>query len=354
MDFLDRHFLDNPIRAWLIAGALVCALWSILLSLKSRSAALLQRTEQRSAGLDLLLRLVNGTMQLFAGAATLYLAERLLSLPRTIERGSTVIVLVVTWIQVGRWALIVFDYFVERQRRRRAASDAAFAGSIAVIRFIALVAIWSLVVLLALDNLGVDVTALIAGLGIGGVAVALAVQSLLKDLLGSLSITLDRPFVLGDSITIGPVSGKVEHMGVKSTQLRGVGGEQVIVSNAEVVCARIRNFGRIEERRGVMIFSIAYETPTALVRRVSPIVRQVIEAQPAVRFERCHFREFGASGLTFEAVFFVLDSQVDALLYAQQSINLALEEALRREGIAFAYPVQRIEAQRATALSQPS
>jgi small-conductance mechanosensitive channel len=281
----------------------------------------------------------------------LYLAQRLLQLPQGAERAATVVVLIVAWMQAGRWASILFDHFIERHRARRGAADVAFAGSVAVIRFVALVIIWSLVLLLALDNLGVDVTALIAGLGIGGVAAALAVQSLLKALLGSLAIALDRPFVVGDNITIGQVSGKVEHIGVKSTRLRAASGEQIIMSNAELVQARIRNFGRMEERRGVMVFSVAYETPSARVRRVNEIVANVIDVLPGVRFDRCHFRNFGVDGLTFEAVFFVIDAQMDALLSIQQVINLALTDAMRREGIAFAYPVQRIERELVPAFS---
>lgn len=351
MEFLDRKFLDNSILTWSIAAMVAIAVWTMLPALKSRCAALRARQPDRKSALDLVLSLIDGTTQVFAWAVALYLAERLLNLPRAVERGSTVVVLVVAWIQAGRWALIAFDHSMERQRVRRGPADAVFAGSMAVIRFIALVAIWSLVVLLLLDNLGVDVTALIAGLGIGGVAVALAVQALLKDLLGSLSIALDRPFALGDSITIGPITGKVEHIGVKSTRLRSASGEQITVSNAELVQARIRNFGRMEERRGVMLFSLAYTTPSFLVRRVSAIAKQVIEAQPGVRFDRCHFRDFGASGLNFEAVFFVVDSRMDALLIVQQSINLALKQALMCEGIDFAYPMLRMESETVRTLS---
>lgn len=353
MEILDRHFLDNPVLTWLIAIALAIAVWAILPFVKSRCSMLARRADRQHAGLDLALRLVEGTTQVFAWAVALYVAERLLNLPREVERASTVVVLVLGWVQAGLWALIVFDYFMER-RTRRGSGDTALAGSVAVIRFMALVTIWSLVLLLVLDNLGVDVTALIAGLGIGGVAVALAVQALLKDLLGSLSIALDRPFILGDTVTIGQLSGKVEHIGVKSTRLRSTSGEQIVLSNAELVQARIRNFGRMDERRGVMVFSVAYETPSGLVKRVSAIAKDVIDAQPGVRFDRCHFRSFGADGLIFEAVFFVIDAQLDALLNVQQIIHLALKDALGRAGIPFAYPVQRVELQAVAALTRLS
>jgi small-conductance mechanosensitive channel len=351
LEFLDRQFFGNSVQTWLIATAVALVIWLMLPLLKSRRASLEWRTD-RGAGLSLLLRLINGTMQVFAWAVALYVAVRLLNLPRAVERASTILVLVTAWIQAGRWALIVFDSFMERQRARRGSVDAAFAGSVAVIRFVALVTIWSLVLLLVLDNLGVDITALVAGLGIGGVAIALAAQAVLKDLLGSLSIALDHPFLLGDSISVGPITGKVEHIGVKSTRLRSASGEEITVSNAELVQARIRNFGRMEERRGVLIFSIAYETPSFAVKRVNGIAKRVIEDQPGVRFDRCHFRDFGVNGFTFEAVFFVIDSQMDALLIVQQSINLALKDALLREGVAMAQPVQRIVT-RAMTLSQP-
>src|SRR5262249_47160768 len=144
--------------------------------------------------------------------------------------------------------------------------DTLITGSIDVILFVVGLVIWSMMLLLALDNLGVQIKPLLAGLGIGGIAVALAVQTVLSDLLASMSITLDKPFVIGDFLTVDDMQGTVEHIGVKSTKLRSVSGEQIIMSNADIVKARVRNFGRMRERRAVFRFVVDYDTPASALR----------------------------------------------------------------------------------------
>ncbi len=211
-----------------------------------------------------------------------------------------------------------------------------------VIVFCAGLIIWAMVTLLALDNLGVQIKPLLAGLGIGGIAIALAVQTVLGDLLASMSVTLDKPFSVGDSLTIGDFQGTVEYIGIRSTRLRSLSGEQIIIANADIVKARVRNFGRMADRRAVFQFGVSYETPTAVLAAIPAKVRTIVEAQGDTRFDRCHFLTYGDTALQFELVYFV--TKPDFGLYAdiQQAINLALLDRLREMKVQLAAPTRAL------------
>jgi small-conductance mechanosensitive channel len=204
------------------------------------------------------------------------------------------------------------------------------------------VAIWAMVLMLTLDNLGIDITALVAGLGIGGIAVALAVQNVLGDLFASLSITLDRPFVVGDFLIVGDFMGSVEYIGIKSTRLRSLGGEQIIISNSDLLSSRVRNYGRMLERRVVFVTSVTYETPIEKVEKIPVLIREIVEAQSNTRFDRCHFAKHAAASLDFETVYYVLTGDYNQYMDIQQAINLRLHRELMTLGIEFAYPTQKL------------
>jgi small-conductance mechanosensitive channel len=203
-------------------------------------------------------------------------------------------------------------------------------------------ALWSVILLLALDNLGVDVTALVAGLGVGGIAVALAVQNVLGDLFASLSIVLDKPFVIGDFVNVGELVGTVEHIGLKTTRVRSLSGEQIVFSNADLLGSRIRNFGRMYERRVVFTIGVTYQTPRSKLIAIPRIIREAVEARQKTRFDRSHFKEYAASSIDFETVYFVLDPNFNAYMDIQQEINLQIHERFEAEGIEFAYPTQTV------------
>jgi small-conductance mechanosensitive channel len=211
-----------------------------------------------------------------------------------------------------------------------------------VLGFVIRLVVWTIVILVILDNLGIEITALIAGLGIGGVAVALATQNILGDLFASLSIVLDKPFVVGDFLSIDEFLGSVEKVGIKTTRVRSLSGEQLIFSNNDLLNSRIRNFGRMFERRVVFAFGVTYQTPAEKLRRIPTIIRDAVESQEKVRFDRAHFQKYGDSALIFETVYFVLSPDYNYYMDVQQNINLAIFERLAEEGIDFAYPTQTI------------
>jgi small-conductance mechanosensitive channel len=221
-------------------------------------------------------------------------------------------------------------------------SDRVFAGSLDIINFVAQMLIWSLLMLVALENLGVNITALLAGLGVGGVAVALALQNVLGDLFASLSIALDKPFGVGDTLTIDTFTGAVERIGIKTTRLRSDTGEQIILSNADILKSRVRNFGRATEQRALATIRVGYATPDEILRGIPKLLETIVREQANARFERCHLKMIGEYCLQFELSYFVQHPKINPLLDLQQAVNFRILEEFRRLGVEFAYPAQRV------------
>jgi MscS family membrane protein len=211
-----------------------------------------------------------------------------------------------------------------------------------VLSFVGNVLVWTIVLLSGLQALNFPVSTFIASLGVGGIAVALALQNILGDLFASISILLDKPFVIGDGIQIGEFSGTIERIGVKSTRLRSVNGEEIIMGNHDLVASRIRNFKRSQERRIVLNMGIEYDTPPELVEKVPQMIRAIVEDTPGTRFDRAHFKGFGDSALQMEAVYFSRSPDYGPMMDVQQRVNLGLLHKFRAEGIEFAFPTQTV------------
>jgi small-conductance mechanosensitive channel len=250
-------------------------------------------------------------------------------------------------VQAGIWASAAFMAWLRKYREAEIEEDAASVMTMNVLGFIVRIALWSTVLLLALDNLGVDVTALVAGLGVGGIAIALAVQNILGDLFSSLSIVLDKPFVLGDFIIVGELMGAVENIGIKTTRIRSLSGEQLIFSNADLLGSRIRNYGRMAERRVVFKIGVVYGTPKKKLEMIPDIIRDAIEAQDKTRFDRSHFSGYGDFSLDFESVYYVLDRDYNVYMDIHQAINLQIYDRFDDESIDFAFPTRTVILDRA-------
>lgn len=250
---------------------------------------------------------------------------------------------IVIFAQVGVWA----GYIVEAvaTHRRANAVDSGQAGDATAwtaLSFVARLAVWAIVGLVALDNLGIDVTALVAGLGIGGLAVGLALQNVLGDVFASLAIVLDRPFVIGDFLVVDDVMGTVEHVGLKTTRVRALSGEQIVLSNADLLDSRIRNYQRLEERRVVLAFGVLYETPAELLKRIPVLAREAVAEQPETRFDRAHLCRFGDSSVDFELVYFLANPDHNRHMDVQEAVMLALFQRFGELGIGFAYPTRTL------------
>ncbi len=226
-------------------------------------------------------------------------------------------------------------------RRAAFAEDkAALVSASNIIRVLVNVVVWSLAFILVLDNLGVNVTALVAGLGVGGIAIGLAAQGIFADLFAALAILFDRPFRVGDSIRWGSITGKVEAIGLKTVRIRSQSGEQVIVGNTKLLGDQIANLARIEERQVVMVIGVTYQTASDLLEAIPHEIERIIAATPATRFDRCHFVRFADSSLDFELVFFSEGNSFKAMMDARHTIGLAILRRFNELGIDFAYPTQ--------------
>ena len=335
--------LSNPLTDWLLAGVIGVAVWSLLWIARRLIAS---RYKKYSAArhrmpVRLLAYLIGNTKQFLFIAIALEAAQTSLILPDGVEHIVSNIVLILILLQVGLWAGRAVRFYLETKELERGA-DQVFAGSLDVINFVARMLIWSLLILVALDNVGVNITALLAGLGVGGVAVALALQNILGDLFASLSIALDKPFVVGDRLEIESYAGKVEHIGIKSTRLRSDTGEQIILSNADILKSRVRNFGRAQEQRALATIRVTYETPTEKLKRIPGLLESIVREQANVRFERCHLKTLGDSALHFELSYFVQQPSLNPMLDLQQAVNFRVIDEFRRLGVEFDYPTQRV------------
>ncbi len=202
--------------------------------------------------------------------------------------------------------------------------------------------LWVMFGLAMLSNLGINVSTFIASLGIGGIAIALAAQNILGDLFASLSIAVDKPFEVGDAISVGGFSGKVEHVGLKTTRIRADSGEQIVMGNAELLKNTVRNFKRMQNRRVQLSLMADPSTPPALARRVPDVLRAIIERQPEVRFDRVHLKKVGQDALEFELVFYVLDAAYGKFMDAQQAILLEAMEAFAEMGVSGGTAAQHV------------
>ena len=254
--------------------------------------------------------------------------------PRVLVRLAVVALLVQGWLWGNR---LIGCGLRNVLGGRQAQSSAA-----PVVGFLLRTALGLLVLLLALEGFGINVSAVLAGLGVGGIAVALAVQNILGDIFGSLSIALDKPFIVGDFIIVGDCIGTVRHIGLKSTQVQSISGEQIILSTADLLKSRIRNFKRMSERRVGVGFGLAHATSADRLEQVPGLVQAIIQDQPRTRFDRAHFMAFGDSALLFEVVYFVLDVDYNIYMDLQQAINLGLLKAFRAAGITLAHPVRTV------------
>jgi small-conductance mechanosensitive channel len=301
-----------------------------------RLGAIAARSSTRvdDVGVDLVRR----TRGYFLFAVALYAASRLLVLTDQARGVIQLLMVVVVLLQAGRWGTGLIGFGVEQYLRRSGDADSGARATVQAVGYAARFALWAVLLVMALGAFGIDVTALITGLGIGGIAIALAVQNILGDLFAALAIVLDKPFVVGDFIIVDDVLGTVEHVGLKTTRIRSLGGEQIIVSNNDLLKSRIRNYKRMEQRRIVFQLDVTYDTAPERVNRVPAIIREVIEQQPLTRFDRSHFMLFAESALRIETVYWVLSPDYNRYADIQHAINVELLRRFAAEGIDFAFP----------------
>jgi small-conductance mechanosensitive channel len=336
---LESEVYGNGVTQWAIASALSVTVLIVALLVRLFLVRRLPAPEpdKEMHWPTVLHEVVARTSTLFLIIAAIYAGTTLLDLPAPIHKLVTSAFVIALFIQFAIWAdRIAAAILVWRLAPLKVKS--ATRNALSLIEFAVRVTVWSVALLLIFENLGFDVTALVAGLGIGGIAVALAAQSVLGDLFSSLAIVLDRPFEVGDFIVFDNQSGTVEKIGIKTTRIRSLTGEQITCANSNLVTSRIHNFKRMHERRIVLVLGVTYDTPPDKLERIPGMVKQIIEAQDRARFDRAHFRGFGQSALEFEIVYWVLNSDYTVYMDIQQAIDFGILRAFQEEGVGFAFP----------------
>jgi len=341
---LEWQFYHNSVHAWLIAGIVFAVIGATLFIARTLLARHLAKVAAQTSNTadDAIVDLLRRTRYFFILTAAIAAASLFLDLPPRALSVGRMLGTVALILQLAIWGNGLITFWFRNYAERKADTDVASRTTIAAFSFVARAILWSMLLLVGLNRLGVDITALITGLGVGGIAIALAVQNVLGDLFAALAIVLDKPFVVGDAISVDTMTGTVENVGLKTTRIRSVNGEQLIFSNTDLLKSRIRNFKRMQERRVVLTIGVSYDTPPDTVARIPDMLREAVESQEQVRFDRSHFMSYGESALNFETAYFVLTS--DYLTYANknQAVNLAVLRRFATEKIDFAFPTRTI------------
>ena len=343
-DFLSNPFADNTAQDWLVAAVvfvvvLVVVRTVIGIGLK-RLTAIASTTETDVD--DLIAQLLERTKFIFVALVALYAGAISLTLPPEVDDVLSTILVLGFLVQAAFWANGIVNYMLGSWAQERFEADPTISTALGSIGFLVRLVVWATFVMLALDNLNIDVGPLIASLGIGGLALALALQGVLGDLFASLTIIFDKPFAVGDYIQVGDLAGTVQHVGLKSTRILAVTGEQLVFSNGDLLGSRIRNFRIRQERRCAFTLGVTYDTPPEKLARIPDLIREIVESRENTRFDRSFFMVFGDSALNFETVYYMLVPDYQTYGETHHAVNLEIFKRFAEEGIEFAYPTQTL------------
>ncbi|MDX9850335.1 MAG: mechanosensitive ion channel family protein [Anaerolineaceae bacterium] len=339
----DFEIWGNSIFSWLSALATFIGLYLLLTILvklvKSRLTTIYKKNDLVT--FTYILSILNNTKKLFLLILSFYIASVWLVITEKPTLYINTLFMIAFWIQVGIWANHTIINFINH--RNRFASNGDDKTTMNALKTILRIVLWSIVLILVIDNIpGVEITALITSLGIGGIAIGLAVQNILSDLFASLSITLDKPFVINDFIQVDDYVGTVEKIGLKSTRIRSLSGEQLVFSNSDLLNSRIQNFKRLERRRKVLNLGVLYQTTPEQLRKIPDLIKNIFSKINQVTLDRIHLSEFGDFSINFELVYWVESSDYVLHMDLKQDILLAIFDQFIENEIEFAYPTQSI------------
>jgi small-conductance mechanosensitive channel len=341
LPFWGKVFFNNTVGEYVLA---LSAFAGLLVVFKIFQYIILHRLNKLAQKTktdidDTLIEIVRSVRPPFYSFLAFYLAIQMLEIAVTPKRFITAVLLVWVVYQIT----IAIQLFINYITEKKAAEDVS--GTESALKLMgALVkgAVWAVGLLFVLSNMGVNVTSMIAGLGVGGIAIAFALQNILADLFSSFALYFDKPFVPGDFIIVGEHMGVVQKIGIKTTRIKALQGEEIVVSNQELTSARVQNFKKMEERRISFSFGVVYQTPTEKLKLIPAMVGEIIGSVEMARLDRVHFKQFGDSALSFEVVYYVLTPDYTAYMDIQQEINLKIKEKFEQEKIEMAYPTQTI------------
>ena len=338
-------YYNNSIQAWLIAGGFTAATYLVLWLLRTVALVRLRDLAQRtSTQLDnMAIDVLGKTGWWFSTYLSLYVGAQYLRLPEDIMALLRNVAVVIVCLQIAVWGHHAIGHWLVQYFRRKHAGDPGMQTMTGALAFLARLILFSALLLMALQNMGFRIDTLLTGLGIGGIAVALSVQSILGDLFASLSIVFDRPFLVGDFIILdNGMMGTVEHVGLKTTRLRSFTGEELVIANNDLLKSRIRNYRQMQDRLVNFTVGVTYQTPHEQLRAIPMIIRAVIEEHPRTRFEWANFAAYGASSLDFDVAYYVKDYEWYSFMQIREEIYLEIFRRLTEEGVSFAYPTQTL------------
>lgn len=345
MNLSTTSIWGNTLLQWLVtlaAGLITYGLLRLLAWLLRKTISR-RRDQQGPSAHELIQGLLDHTLWITFLWLALFVALRFLVLNPTIATIVDSVTVIIVLIQVGLWMIEIVEYWVARRFVVKEGEVTYKKGPYTAVMLLSKVVIWAMVIILVLENIpGIHVTTLIASLGIGGIAIGLALQRILGDLFASLTISIDQPFVEGDAINVDNFSGQVEHIGLKSTRVRSDSGEQLIFSNSDLLNSRIRNFKSMQHRPVVFTLNITYKTSYKKLQKIPGIIKDIIEEQPKVSFNGAHFKRYNDSSLGYEISYRIDTADFNLFLDTQEKINLEIFRRFRDEGIDFAYPTQTI------------
>lgn len=342
-EVFSQRFFGNRISDYMIAGALLLIGFLVIhIGVRYLIKRIRLFSEKTSTTLDDFLVNVLETLALpFLYILAVYLSIKSLAWHPDIEKAINYIEMAVAIVFAVRLVVMSIGYGFRvflTKRGNDVALERSLQGMMVMVKFL----IWGGAAIFFLDNLGFKISAIIAGLGIGGVAVALAAQTILKDLFSYFSIIFDHPFKIGDFIIIGDLMGTVEHIGIKTTRIRSLGGEMLVLSNSDLTDSRLRNYRLMEKRRVLFRIGVTYETPTEKLKEIPKIIENIIKSSPDAVFDRAHFFSFGDFSLIFEVVYYVIGPDYNKYMDIQQNINIRIREEFEARSIGFAYPTQTL------------
>lgn len=341
IEILNLSFWNNSVLDYLIALAVFILSLIILKIFKYILLAKLKKIASRTKTKfdDLIIKTIDSIGWPFYLFLSLYVSLKFLNIPAILANIVYYVILIVGIYYIVKGLQIIIDYGFKRIAEKRQETS---PGVIELLRRISKIILWGLAVIIFLQNLGYDITALVAGLGIGGLAIAFALQNILADIFASFSIYFDKPFEIGDFIIIGNDMGTVKKVGIKTTRIQTLQGEELVVSNKELTSTRVHNYKKMEKRRIVFNFGVIYETKTEKLKKIPLIVKEVIDKIDLAELDRVHFNKFGDFSLNYEVVYYLNSSEYNDYMDTQQSINLSIKEHFEKEGIEFAYPTQTV------------
>ncbi|MDA3837189.1 MAG: mechanosensitive ion channel family protein [Nanoarchaeota archaeon] len=343
-EFLNAVYWNNTGEEYLIALGVFLTLFIIF---KFFDYFVIHRIEKLAKKSkigwdDLVVNFFKGINWFFYFAIALYFGARNLNVSERIDIIFYYLIVILIGFYIVKGVSRAIDYFVAVQIKKRKEKDIGNISMMRVFGLIGKLIIWVFAILMILSNFGVEITPLIAGLGVGGIAIALALQNVLSDLFSAFAIYFDKPFKEGDFIIVGSDMGIVKNIGIKTTRIETLQGQELVIANSEMTSTRINNYKRMEKRRIQFSFGVEYKTGTKKLEKIKEIVKTIFDKVEGADLDRVNFKEFGDFSLNYEVVYYVSTSDYNKYMDIQEEINLALYKAFEKEKIGFAFPTQTI------------